>query len=203
VLRAQHQGEGVLGHQPGEAKNSRLIGKDPEAFVRDAALTASEDPFLKALQHAGETVTRLAVVFAAEEAGIPGPLASDGPWPDPAPMSSHLARLVTALEAVGAMPVLHAGEVGSSGAGGSGGQAMVVEGDDPEVFTTAVLAVLRAGPAGGMRCREVVEAMGLEAVPRRVERVRHHGKRLVARGVLAQAGRGIFTLPPQRRSTRG
>jgi hypothetical protein len=66
---------------------ARLIGKDPQAFVRDAALAAAEDPFLKALQHTGEAVTRLASVFAAEEA--PGPVASDGPWPDPAPMSSH------------------------------------------------------------------------------------------------------------------
>jgi hypothetical protein len=68
---------------------ARLIGKDPQAFVRDAALAATEDPFLKALQHTGESVTRLAAVFAAEEAGTTGPLASDGPWPDPAPMSSH------------------------------------------------------------------------------------------------------------------
>ncbi|MDX6348837.1 MAG: hypothetical protein QOF84_3627 [Streptomyces sp.] len=68
---------------------ARLIGKDPQAFVRDAALAATEDPFLKALQHTGDAVTRLAPVFAAEEAGTAGPVASDAPWPDPAPMSSH------------------------------------------------------------------------------------------------------------------
>jgi hypothetical protein len=65
---------------------------------------------------------------------------------------------------------------------------LVAGGSDPEAFTAAVLAAVGAGPAGGIRCRDVVEAMGQEAVARRVEQVRHHGKRLVW-GVVS--GRGL------------
>jgi hypothetical protein len=123
---------------------------------------------------------------------------------------SDLMRLVTALEVVAALPALHpapaAPAVPLAGAGPGALPAsvpvLVAGGSDPEAFTAAVLAAVGAGPAGGMRCRDVVEAMGQEAVPRRVERVRHHGKRLVQRGQLAEM-RGLFTLPPQRQPTRG
>jgi hypothetical protein len=129
---------------------------------------------------------------------------------------SDLARLLTALEVVGALPALHAAPVVVPPAG-TGQDAPTVsapvpalvpasvpvaDGGDREAFTAAVLAAVKAGPVGGMRCRDVVEAMGQEVVPRRVERVRHHGKRLVERGQLAET-RGVFTLPPQRRPTRG
>jgi hypothetical protein len=123
---------------------------------------------------------------------------------------SDLMRLVTALEVVAALPALHpapaAPAVPLAGAGPGALPAsvpvLVAGGSDPEAFTAAVLAAVGAGPAGGMRCRDVVEAMGQEVVPRRVERVRHHGKRLVQRGQLAEM-RGLFTLPPQRQPTRG
>ncbi|MFB7225170.1 hypothetical protein [Streptomyces sp. NPDC056227] len=64
-------------------------GKTPEAFVHDAALAAADEPFLKALRNVGDTVDRLAPVFAGygEE---PGRTAADETeWPDPAPMSSR------------------------------------------------------------------------------------------------------------------
>jgi hypothetical protein len=119
-----------------------------------------------------------------------------------------LSRLLTAVEVVGALPALDAAPAALPLAGAGRGvvAAPVVvsaaEGGGPEAFTAAVLAVVGAGPVGGMRCREVVEAMGQEVVPRRVERVRHHGKRLVERGILTEA-HGVFTLPPQRRPTAG
>ena len=120
---------------------------------------------------------------------------------------SDLMRLVTALEVVAALPPLHPAPAALPLAGAGPGElpasvpVLVAGGSDPEAFTAAVLAAVGAGPADGMRCRNVVEAMGQEAVSRRVERVRHHGKRLVQRGQLAEK-RGLFTLPPQRQ-TRG
>jgi hypothetical protein len=127
---------------------------------------------------------------------------------------SDLMRLVAALEVVAALPALPAlhpapaapAAFPLAGAGPGALPAsvpvLVAAGSEPEAFTAAVLAPVNAGPAGGMRCRDVVEAMGQEVVPRRVERVRHHGKRLVQRGQLAEI-RGLFTLPPQRQPARG
>jgi hypothetical protein len=67
-----------------------LVGKDVETFVRDAALQVADDPFLKALEHAGETVARNSGIFAAAEPEPErAPAAGDGEWADAAPMSSR------------------------------------------------------------------------------------------------------------------
>ncbi|WP_326654982.1 hypothetical protein [Streptomyces sp. NBC_01750] len=66
---------------------ARLVGKDPHAFMRDAALEATEDPFLKALKHAGDTVARLTSTFGTAEVGAPA--ADTTRWPDAPPMSSR------------------------------------------------------------------------------------------------------------------
>lgn len=54
-------------------------------------------------------------------------------------------------------------------------------GDAAAVFAERVLGVL-AGYAGPVRCRQVVEGLGLEMTARNVERVRHHLKRAAAAG---------------------
>jgi hypothetical protein len=64
-----------------------IVGMSPGDFVRDAALRAAEDPFLKALGRARDRIPQLAEVFAAQDtqAADTGTTA----WPDPAPMSSR------------------------------------------------------------------------------------------------------------------
>jgi hypothetical protein len=107
---------------------------------------------------------------------------------------SELARLSTALQVVAALPVIHTATVASSVAAAVLPAARSGEALEGEAFNTGVLAALRSGPVGGMRCRELVVAMGLEPVPRLVERVRHRGKRLVEQGIAVEARSGLFTL---------
>ncbi|OEJ21064.1 hypothetical protein [Streptomyces subrutilus] len=62
---------------------AHLVGKDPLTFVRDAALAAAEDPFLKALEHAADTVERLATVFDSADTGVSAVRTVRGQvWPD-------------------------------------------------------------------------------------------------------------------------
>ncbi|MGW0570240.1 hypothetical protein [Streptomyces tauricus] len=68
-------------------KAARLVGKTPEAFVRDAALAAAADPFLKALSDAGDRARRLAQVFDTQDTHATGE--DRTAWPDPAPMTSR------------------------------------------------------------------------------------------------------------------
>ncbi|MEU1409365.1 hypothetical protein ABZ471_45305 [Streptomyces sp. NPDC005728] len=66
---------------------ANIVGKSPEDFVRDEALKAAADPFLKALGRARDRVPQLAEVFATQDTHAAD--ASTGAWPDPAPMSSR------------------------------------------------------------------------------------------------------------------
>jgi hypothetical protein len=50
----------------------------------------------------------------------------------------------------------------------------LVRADEAAVFSTWVPAVLRTGPAGGLRCREVARELGLTEAARDVKKVRHH-----------------------------
>jgi hypothetical protein len=68
-------------------KAAQLVGKSPEVFVRDAALAAADDPFLKALGKTRDRVAQLAEVFATQETPAVDPSAAA--WPDPAPMGSR------------------------------------------------------------------------------------------------------------------
>lgn len=68
-------------------KAARLVGKSPEVFMRDAALAAADDPFIKALGKARERVGRLAEVFEGQETPPAGH--DTTAWPDPAPMTSR------------------------------------------------------------------------------------------------------------------
>ncbi|WP_327309825.1 hypothetical protein OG730_41820 (plasmid) [Streptomyces sp. NBC_01298] len=71
------------------AKAARVVGKSPEAFVRDAALDAADDPFLDALTRARKSVARLAPAFA-EHSEEPRPEVTPGlSFPDPAPLGSR------------------------------------------------------------------------------------------------------------------
>ncbi|OEJ22948.1 hypothetical protein AR457_37695 [Streptomyces agglomeratus] len=71
------------------AQAARGVGKSPEAFVRDAALHAAEDPFLDALAHARESVTRLAPVFAEHSEEPRSSAAPGASFPDAAPLGSR------------------------------------------------------------------------------------------------------------------
>ncbi|MGW2892908.1 hypothetical protein ACWDDN_47980 [Streptomyces griseoruber] len=64
-----------------------IVGKSPQDFVRDAALKAADDPFLKALGRARDRVPQLAEVFATQDTRAAD--TSTAAWPDPAPMSSR------------------------------------------------------------------------------------------------------------------
>ncbi|MFE0633490.1 hypothetical protein ACFW3D_42005 [Streptomyces sp. NPDC058864] len=56
-----------------------------------------------------------------------------------------------------------------------------------------------AGPGGGgMDCRQLAVALGLQPVPAKVEGVRSKAKRLVARGWLAEVSPGMFSVPASR-----
>lgn len=60
-------------------------------------------------------------------------------------------------------------------------------------FTERVLGVL-TGYAGPVRCRQVVEKLGLEATTRSFERVRQQSKKTAAAGRVVQTPGGLFTL---------
>lgn len=64
-----------------------IVGKSLEDFVRDAALKAADDPFLKALGQIRDRVPQLAEVFATQDDRTAD--TSTAAWPDPAPMSSR------------------------------------------------------------------------------------------------------------------
>ncbi|MEU9785981.1 hypothetical protein AB0H92_34320 [Streptomyces phaeochromogenes] len=66
---------------------AQVVGKTPEVFVRDAALAAADDPFIKALVDAGDRVGNLAEVFGTQDTRAAGD--DRTAWPDPAPMSSR------------------------------------------------------------------------------------------------------------------
>ncbi|MEU3855073.1 hypothetical protein [Streptomyces sp. NPDC029554] len=68
---------------------ARLAGKSPADFVREAALKAAEDPFLKALGKTRDRVPQLAEVFASQDTDTADTGAA---WPDPAPMGSRDLR---------------------------------------------------------------------------------------------------------------
>ncbi|MFE6520873.1 hypothetical protein [Streptomyces sp. NPDC057794] len=68
---------------------AHLAGKSPEDFVRDAALKAAEDPFLKALGKIRDRVPQLAEVFDTQDTHAAD---TGGSWPDQAPMGSRDLR---------------------------------------------------------------------------------------------------------------
>ncbi|MFE9454092.1 hypothetical protein [Streptomyces sp. NPDC006739] len=66
---------------------ANIVGKSLQDFVRDAALKAAEDPFLKALGKTRDRIPQLAEVFATQDTGAAN--TSTAAWPDPAPMGSR------------------------------------------------------------------------------------------------------------------
>lgn len=71
---------------------ANIVGKSPEDFVRDAALAAADDPFLKALGQARDRVPQLAEVFTAQDTRAAD--TGTASWPDPAPMGSRDLHIV-------------------------------------------------------------------------------------------------------------
>jgi hypothetical protein len=68
-------------------KAAQLVGKSPEVFVRDAALAAADDPFIKALDRTRDRVAQLSEVFATRDVQeVPADMTE---YPDPAPMGSR------------------------------------------------------------------------------------------------------------------
>ncbi|MFG2440709.1 hypothetical protein [Streptomyces sp. NPDC048508] len=68
-------------------KAAQLVGKSPEVFVRDAALAAADDPFIKALDRTRDRVAQLSEVFATRD--VQEAPADTAAYPDPAPMGSR------------------------------------------------------------------------------------------------------------------
>jgi hypothetical protein len=107
----------------------------------------------------------------------------------------ELARLSTAVQVVGELPAVQASavsarlQVPATRCELAGGAAAEVAAS----FTERVLGVL-AGYAGPVRCRQVVEGLGLEATARNVERVRHQLKKTAAARRVVQTPGGLFTL---------
>jgi hypothetical protein len=56
-----------------------------------------------------------------------------------------------------------------------------------------ILSVLESEAGEGMRCQQLAVALGLEAVPAKVEGLRSKAKRLVERGWALQVRPGVFT----------
>jgi hypothetical protein len=56
-----------------------------------------------------------------------------------------------------------------------------------------ILSVLESEAGEGMRCQQLAVALGLEAVPAKVEGLRSKAKRLVERGWVLQVRPGVFT----------
>lgn len=118
----------------------------------------------------------------------------------------ELARLSTAVQVVGELPVMRVSAVSARfQAPAPRGELAGGQAPAPEVtvsFTERVLGVL-AGYAGPVRCRQVVEGLGLEATARNVERVRHHLKKTAAAGRVVQTPGGLFTLTRVRDAAGG
>jgi hypothetical protein len=119
----------------------------------------------------------------------------------------ELARVSTACEVVGELPVAH-GAVGTVRAWVPAPRAETVVPARGESagrggeLCDRVLAVL-AAHAGPVRCRQVVEALGLPAGPREVERVRHQLKKAAAAGRVVRTPGGLFTLTRASAGARG
>ncbi|MER7922290.1 hypothetical protein ABTY96_04030 [Streptomyces sp. NPDC096057] len=56
-----------------------------------------------------------------------------------------------------------------------------------------ILSVLESDAGEGMRCQQLAVALGMEAVPAKVEGLRSKAKRLVERGWALQVRPGVFT----------
>jgi hypothetical protein len=116
----------------------------------------------------------------------------------------ELARLSTAVQVVGELPAVQASvlsarpQVPSPRGELAGGRAA----EPAASFTERVLGVL-AGYAGPVRCRQVVEGLGLEATARNVERVRHQLKKTAAEGRVVKTPGGLFTLTRVRAASGG
>lgn len=118
----------------------------------------------------------------------------------------ELSRLSTAVQVVGELPVVRTSaasarsQVPAPRRESVGGQVPTAEA--AASFTERVLGVL-AGYAGPVRCRQVVEGLGLEATARNVERVRHQLKKSAAAGRVVQTPGGLFTLTRVRAAAVG
>ncbi|MFF9498490.1 hypothetical protein [Streptomyces sp. NPDC014656] len=99
-------------------------------------------------------------------------------------------------------PVVVAGERTAAAAAAVPGSVVPVCRDGLDVGVLApdyrrLVDVLAGGSRSGgeaMDCRQLAVALGLEAVPAKVEGVRSKAKRLVARGWLAEARPGAFSV---------
>ncbi|MEU9150527.1 hypothetical protein AB0D59_08265 [Streptomyces sp. NPDC048417] len=58
-----------------------------------------------------------------------------------------------------------------------------------------IVSVLESAGREGMRCQQLAVALGLQAVPAKVEGLRSKAKRLVERGWALQVRPGVFTAP--------
>ncbi|MFH9354700.1 hypothetical protein [Kitasatospora sp. NPDC017646] len=102
----------------------------------------------------------------------------------------ELARISTACEVVGELP--RTARVTAATAGVVPAPRLGER--PPNTEDRECLLEVLARYAGPVRCRQVVEDLGLEVTARRVETVRHRLKKAVAAGAVVQTPGGLFTL---------
>jgi hypothetical protein len=106
----------------------------------------------------------------------------------------ELARITTACEVVGELPRSEAGSAAFCAVSPVTVPAPRRGGRPADADARERLLAVLARYAGPVRCRQVVEDLGLEVTARQVEVIRHRLKKAVAAGVVVQTPGGLFTL---------
>ncbi|MFF3519035.1 hypothetical protein [Streptomyces sp. NPDC002573] len=106
----------------------------------------------------------------------------------------ELARITTACQVVGELPRVELVPAASAAVALAVVPAARRGGRLPDAEARERLLAVLARYAGPVRCRQVVEDLGLEVTARQVEVVRHRLKKAVAAGLVVQTPGGLFTL---------
>ncbi|MDT0470008.1 hypothetical protein [Streptomyces gibsoniae] len=103
----------------------------------------------------------------------------------------ELARITTACEVVGELPRIEPVPAAPAAVAFA---VVPAARRPPDARAREQLLAVLARYAGPVRCRQVVEDLGLEVTARQVEVIRHRLKKAVAAGVVVQTPGGLFTL---------
>src|SRR5688500_1461058 len=103
----------------------------------------------------------------------------------------ELGRITTACQVVGELPPIAPGPAAPAAVALA---VVPAARRPPDVEARERLLAVLARYAGPVRCRQVVEDLGLEVTARQVEVIRHRLKKAVAAGLVVQTPGGLFTL---------
>ncbi|MGX4694969.1 hypothetical protein [Streptomyces sp. JNUCC 63] len=104
------------------------------------------------------------------------------------------ARITTACQVVGELPCSEPVPAAPAAVASAVVPAARRGGCPPDAEAREQLLAVLARYAGPVRCRQVVEDLGLEMTVRQVEVIRHRLKKAVAAGLMVQTPNGLFTL---------